>query len=483
MTQTATRFEIVIGMEVHAQLKTATKIFCGCSTRFGSGPNQQTCPVCLGMPGALPVFNARGLDMAIKAGLALNCGITPVSRFARKNYFYPDLPKGYQISQFELPICEKGYLDVSVNGESRRVGIRRIHLEEDAGKNLHEGLAGTSHVDLNRAGVPLIEIVTEPDIRSVDEAIAYLKALRDILIYPDVCDGNMEEGSFRCEPNLSLRPEGQKELGNRVEMKNINSFKFAQKAMEYEVRRQEKILREGGRVTQETRLWNTQKEITVVMRSKEEAHDYRYFPEPDLVPLNVPDEKILEIRKDLPELPGAKRDRFVREYEIPEYDAEVLTSKKELALYFETCLTHYKKPKIVSNWIMSELLRELKKDGRDVSDCPVSPENFSLLLDRIDDATISGKISKTVFEEMYQSGSDPDSIIREKGLKQVTDEGAINEMIREVIEANPAQAENYRSGKTQLLGFFVGQVMKKSKGKANPAKVNELLRKALENPE
>ncbi|HSG05860.1 MAG TPA: Asp-tRNA(Asn)/Glu-tRNA(Gln) amidotransferase subunit GatB [Nitrospiria bacterium] len=480
MPSTTTEFETVVGMEVHAQLKTATKIFCGCSTRFGAGPNEQTCPVCLGLPGALPVLNARALDMAIRAGLAMNCRINPVSRFARKNYFYPDLPKGYQISQFELPVCEKGYLDVSVNGESRRIRIRRIHLEEDAGKNLHEGLASASHVDLNRAGVPLIEIVTEPDIRSAEEGVAYLKALRDILIYLDVCDGNMEEGSLRCEPNLSLRPAGQKEYGTRVEMKNINSFKFAQKAMEYEIRRQQKLLQEGGKVSLETRLWNTEKEITVVMRGKEEAHDYRYFPEPDLVPVKVSQEMLVDIRKDLPELPGAKRERFVRDYGIPEYDAEVLTGKKELAHYFEICLTHFNQPKKVSNWMMSELLRELKKDNREVSDCPIPPESLAALLMKIEDGTISGKIAKTVFEEMYRTGKSAESIIEKKGLVQVTDEGAINQMIAEVLEAHPKETQSYKDGKTQLLGFFVGQVMKKSRGKANPAKANELLRKALE---
>jgi len=478
-TKKDVQYEVVIGLEVHAQLKTASKIFCGCSTKFGAGPNSQTCPICLGMPGVLPVLNRSVLEMAVKTGLALHCKISPYSRFARKNYFYPDLPKGYQISQYELPLCEHGYLETAVNGQIKRIGIRRAHMEEDAGKNLHEGLEAASHVDLNRAGVPLLEIVSEPDIRSVDEAVSYLKTLRDILVYLDVCDGNMEEGSLRCEPNLSLRPVGQKEFGTRVELKNINSFRFVQKAMEYELRRQEKLLREGGRVVQETRLWNTDKEITVVMRSKEEAHDYRYFPEPDLVPLMIPDELIEEIRKGLPELPDAKRERFARDYGIPVYDAEVLTTSKDLAHYFEACVAVYPQPKTVSNWIMTELLRELNNSGREIADCPIPPERFAALLQLIDDGTISGKIAKTVFEEMYRTGRSAQEIVKEKGLVQISDAGAIETLIDEVLAAHPGERESYRQGKTQLLGFFVGQVMKRSQGKANPAKVNELLKKKL----
>jgi len=478
-TATQTQYEVVVGLEVHAQLKTASKIFCGCSTKFGAAPNTQTCPICLGMPGVLPVLNRRVLEMAVKTGLALHCQISPYSRFARKNYFYPDLPKGYQISQYELPLCEHGFLEVAVNDRIKRIGIRRIHMEEDAGKNLHEGLEAASHVDLNRAGVPLLEIVSEPEIRSVDEAVAYLRALRDILIYLDVCDGNMEEGSLRCEPNLSLRPVGQKEFGTRVELKNINSFRFVQKAMEYELRRQEKVLREGGRVVQETRLWNTEKEITVVMRGKEEAHDYRYFPEPDLVPLIIPQELIEEVRKTLPELPDAKRDRFVREYGIPVYDAEVLTTSKDLAHYFEACVEAYPQPKTVSNWIMTELLRELKYSGHEIVDCPIPPDRLAGLLKMIDHGTISGKIAKTVFEEMYRSGRPAEEIVKEKGLIQISDEGALEALIDEVLQSHPNERESYRQGKSQLLGFFVGQVMKRSQGKANPGKVNELLKKKL----
>jgi aspartyl-tRNA(Asn)/glutamyl-tRNA(Gln) amidotransferase subunit B len=478
-TAAPTQYEVVVGLEVHAQLKTASKIFCGCSTKFGAAPNTQTCPICLGMPGVLPVLNRRVLEMAVKTGLALHCQISPYSRFARKNYFYPDLPKGYQISQYELPLCEHGFLEVAVNDRIKRIGIRRIHMEEDAGKNLHEGLEAASHVDLNRAGVPLLEIVSEPDIRSVDEAVAYLRTLRDILIYLDVCDGNMEEGSLRCEPNLSLRPVGQKEFGTRVELKNINSFRFVQKAMEYEVRRQEKVLREGGRVVQETRLWNTEKEITVVMRGKEEAHDYRYFPEPDLVPLIIPQELIEEVRKTLPELPDAKRDRFVREYGIPVYDAEVLTTSKDLAHYFEACVEAYPQPKTASNWIMTELLRELKNSGHEIVDCPIPPDRLAGLLKMIDNGTISGKIAKTVFEEMYRTGRPGEEIVKEKGLIQISDEGALEALIDEVLQSHPNERESYRQGKSQLLGFFVGQVMKRSQGKANPGKVNELLKKKL----
>ena len=479
-TATQTQYEVVVGLEVHAQLKTASKIFCGCSTKFGAAPNTQTCPICLGMPGVLPVLNRRVLEMAVKTGLALHCQISPYSRFARKNYFYPDLPKGYQISQYELPLCEHGFLEVAVNDRIKRIGIRRIHMEEDAGKNLHEGLEAASHVDLNRAGVPLLEIVSEPEIRSVDEAVAYLRALRDILIYLDVCDGNMEEGSLRCEPNLSLRPVGQKEFGTRVELKNINSFRFVQKAMEYELRRQEKVLREGGRVVQETRLWNTEKEITVLMRGKEEAHDYRYFPEPDLVPLIIPQELIEEVRKTLPELPDAKRDRFVREYGIPVYDAEVLTTSKDLAHYFEACVEAYPQPKTASNWIMTELLRELKNSGHEIVDCPIPPARLAGLLKMIDIGTISGKIAKTVFEEMYRTGRPAEEIVKEKGLVQISDEGALEALIDQVLQSHPTERESYRQGKNQLLGFFVGQVMKRSGGKANPGKVNELLKKKLE---
>jgi aspartyl-tRNA(Asn)/glutamyl-tRNA(Gln) amidotransferase subunit B len=477
-------YEAVIGMEVHAQLRTATKIFCGCSTRFGAAANSQICPVCLGMPGVLPVLNKRVVEMGIALGLATHCRIAPRSRFARKNYFYPDLPKGYQISQYELPLCEKGTIEIAAGGETKRIGLRRIHMEEDAGKNMHEGLTDASHVDLNRAGVPLLEIVSEPEIHSAEEAVAYLRNLREILIYLEVSDGNMEEGSFRCEPNISIRPAGSETLGTRVEVKNINSFRFVQKAIEYELKRQEEVLREGGRIVQETRLWDSVESRTATMRSKEEAHDYRYFPEPDLVPLVIAPEWIETIRAGLPELPDAKRERFVGEFGIPAYDAGVLTGSRALADYFEAAVRLYtpdskQKAKTVSNWIMTELLRELKADDRDPSDSRVSPENLAALLRLIDDGTISGKIAKEVFARMYATGKSPDAIVREEGLTQVSDEGALEGIARGVIEANPKEVAAYRGGKDKLIGFFVGQVMKASGGKANPGKANEILKKLL----
>jgi aspartyl-tRNA(Asn)/glutamyl-tRNA(Gln) amidotransferase subunit B len=479
-TETLIQYEVVIGLEVHAQLKTASKIFCGCSTQFGADPNTQTCPICLGMPGVLPVLNRRVVEMAIAVGLATHCQIAPYSRFARKNYFYPDLPKGYQISQYELPLCQKGYIEIPVNGEIKRIGLTRVHMEEDAGKNIHEGLAAASHVDLNRAGVPLLEIVSEPEIRSAEEAVAYLKTLRDILVYLDVCDGNMEEGSFRCEPNVSLRPIGQKAFGTRVELKNINSFRFAQKAMEYEIRRQEKILRDGGTVIQETRLWNVDKEITVTMRGKEEAHDYRYFPEPDLVSLVVSKEWIEEIRAKLPELPDAKRERFMREYGIPVYDAEILTGSRALADYYEAAVRLLpSQAKGISNWIMTELLRELKTDNREIKDCPVTPEKLVGLLRLIEQGTISAKMAKDIFPEMYKTGKSAEAIVQSQGLTQVSDEAALEKIIDQVMQANPKEVEAYRKGKDKLMGFFVGQVMKVSGGKAHPGKVNELLKKKL----
>lgn len=468
-------YEVVIGLEIHAQLLTQSKMFCGCSTRFGAPPNTQTCPVCTGMPGVLPVINKRAVEMAIMAGLATHCQIAPYSRFARKNYFYPDLPKGYQISQYELPLCEKGYLDVPVDGGIKRIGITRIHMEEDAGKNLHEGIAGASHVDLNRSGVPLLEIVSEPDLRSPQEAVAYLKAFRDILIYLGVCDGNMEEGSLRCDANVSIRPVSAETLGTKTELKNINSFRFVQKALEYEMARQEKVLREGGRIVQETRLWDPDRGITAPMRSKEEAHDYRYFPEPDLVPLEIPVDWIAEIRKQLPELPQAKRDRFIREYGLSDYDASVLTSEKAIADYFESCAKRYSHYKNLSNWILTEYLRELKADAK-----PVSPDQMVSLLTLMDQGTVNRMTAKKVFEEMCKTGRSADEIIREQGLVQVSDEQSILRLIEEVLAANPKEVTDYRQGKEKLFGFFVGQVMKRTGGKANPAKVNELLKRKLQ---
>jgi len=472
-------YEVVIGVEVHAQLRTKSKMFCGCSTAFGRSPNSQTCPVCLGLPGSLPVINKAAVEMAVRAGLALNCTIGAENRFARKNYFYPDLPKGYQISQYEAPICEHGWMEIAVGGTTKRVRIRRAHLEEDAGKNLHGASSGRSLVDLNRAGTPLLEIVTEPDMRSADEAVAYLKNLRDILMYLEVCDGNMEEGSFRCEPNLSLRPAGQQELGVKVELKNINSFKFVKDALEHEIKRQTKVLTEGGCVKQETRLWNLDRGETAVMRSKEEAHDYRYFPDPDLVPLKLEREWVDAFRADLPELPAVRTRRFLEEYGLPDYDAGVLTATRDVAEYFEASVKLFPQPKTVSNWVMGELTRELNNTGTAIGASPVSPERLATLLRMVEQGTVSLKVARDIFPEMYRTGKAPEQIVQEKGLTQVSDEGALSQVIDDVLAKNPAQVAQFKQGKQQVLGFLVGQVMKSSGGKANPGKVNELLKHKL----
>ena len=477
-----TQYETVIGLEVHVQLTTASKIFCGCSTKFGNAPNSQTCPVCLALPGALPVLNRQVVECAIMAGLATDCTIAPRSIFARKNYFYPDLPKGYQISQFELPICEHGHLDIETEaGDKKRIGITRIHMEEDAGKLLHgEGSeASGSLVDLNRAGTPLLEIVSEPDMRSADEAIAYLKKLHQIVVYLGVCDGNLEEGSFRCDANVSVRPFGQKEFGTRAELKNINSFRFIKQAIEYEVERQVDLVESGGKVIQETRLFDPSTGMTRSMRGKEEAHDYRYFPDPDLVPLVIDEEWVMRVHNNLPELPEAKLQRFIAAYDIPRYDAEVLTAERALGDYYDACVKLHGNAKACSNWVMGEVTRGLNSAGIGIVDCPVTPPMLAGLLKRIDDNTISGKIAKTVFDAMWQSGKDADVIIAEQGLKQVTDTVAIEAIIDEVLAASAAQVEQYRGGNEKVFGFFVGQVMKASKGKANPAAVNDLLKKKL----
>ena len=476
------KYETVIGLEVHVQIKTKTKIFCSCSTEFGSPPNANTCPICLGMPGVLPVLNKQFLDSAMKACLATHCAIEPMNRFARKNYFYPDLPKGYQISQMAHPLGTSGFININVDGKQKRIGLTRIHMEEDAGKLIHGenlGSPGKSYVDFNRTGVPLCEIVSEPDIRSPEEARAYLTELKAILEYTEVSDCNMEEGSLRCDANVSIRPVGQKEFGTRTELKNLNSFKFVQKAIEYEVDRQTRILDQGESVKQETRLYDSDKGETFSMRSKEEAHDYRYFPDPDLVPIEINEAWIEEIRKTIPELPEQKRERFVNDYGIPEYDAGVLTSSKFLADYFEQCATQFSKAKIISNWIMGDLLRELKKDNRNIEESPVSPSALVELLKLIDSATISGNIAKGVFEEMYQTQKPADRIVEEKGLKQITDSSAIEKIVDEVIEANPSQIEELRGGKEKVLGFLVGQIMKASKGKANPGMANKLLKEKI----
>ena len=472
-------YEPVIGLEVHAHLLTRSKIFCGCSTVFGAGPNTLTCPVCLGMPGVLPVLNREVVEFTIKMALATHCSISPFSRFARKNYFYPDLPKGYQISQYELPLARNGRVEIETEAGSKTIRIHRIHMEEDAGKLIHDEFQPMSYVDFNRTGVPLIEIVSEPDMGSSEEAAAYLKTLRDILRYLDICDGNMEEGSLRCDANISLRPVGTATLGVKTELKNMNSFRNVQRALDFEVRRQRALLERGEAVIQETRLWDPNKNMTLSMRSKEEAHDYRYFPDPDLVPVVVDEPWISAVRDTLPELPDAKRDRFMKDYGLPAYDAHVLTVSKTLANYFEDVVREFPQPKIVSNWIMSELLREMKREDRDIEDCAVSPGNLAELLQLIQSGVVSGKIAKTVFDEMCTTGKRAGAIVEEKGLTQVKDEGAIERAVAEVLADNPGEAALYRGGKEKLFGFFVGQVMRKTKGKANPQLVNDILRKKL----
>jgi aspartyl-tRNA(Asn)/glutamyl-tRNA(Gln) amidotransferase subunit B len=473
------QYEPVIGLEIHAQLLTKSKIFCGCSTTFGASPNTHTCPVCLGMPGVLPVLNRNVVEYTIRMALATHCRVAPFSQFARKNYFYPDLPKGYQISQYELPLAQGGWVEVVGEHGARKIRINRIHMEEDAGKLIHDEFQPVSYVDFNRTGVPLIEIVSEPDIESPEEAAAYLRTLREVLRYLEICDGNMEEGSMRCDANVSLRPVGTEPLGVKTELKNMNSFRNVQRALEFEIRRQRALLERGESVVQETLLWDAGRGVTVSMRGKEEAHDYRYFPDPDLVPIEVDEKWVDEIRVNLPELPDAKRERFIRDYGLPTYDAEVLTSSKSLAVYFEEVVRDFPQPKLVSNWIMSELMRELKRDERDIEACPVPPGSLAALLQLIEKGTVSGKIAKAVFEEMYATGKWPDEIVKEKGLVQVTDTTAIEAIIDEVIGENPKEVADYRTGKEKLFGYLVGQVMKKSKGKANPKAVNDLLRSKL----
>ncbi|RPH50889.1 MAG: Asp-tRNA(Asn)/Glu-tRNA(Gln) amidotransferase subunit GatB [Desulfobacteraceae bacterium] len=471
--------EAVIGLEVHAQLKTRTKIFCSCPTSFGAPPNTHTCPVCLGMPGVLPVLNKKVVEYAMLMGIATNCTISGNSRFARKNYFYPDLPKGYQISQYELPIAHNGHIYIETDGVNKRIGITRIHMEEDAGKLIHDPSRPYSMVDFNRTGVPLIEIVSEPDIRTFEEAGEYLRKLRSILRYLDICDGNMEEGSFRCDANVSIRPLGENALGTRTELKNLNSFKNVEKAIQYEIERQKDVLSEGGNIIQETRLWDSAKNCTTSMRGKEEAHDYRYFPDPDLLPLVIDEAWINELKEKLPELPDDKKERFISEYGLPEYDAGVLTSAAEIAAYFEACVKEFDSPKMVSNWVMGALLGLLNAEGKGIQESPVSSSNLAKLLRLIDQKVISGKIAKTVFEDMAETGKSPGEIIREKDLVQVTDVSAIEEMVVKLIENSPKEVADYMAGKTKVLGFFVGRVMKETKGKANPEIVNRILKEKL----
>jgi aspartyl-tRNA(Asn)/glutamyl-tRNA(Gln) amidotransferase subunit B len=472
-------FETVIGLEVHAQMLTDTKIFCSCSTKFGGAPNSHTCPVCLGMPGVLPVLNKKVVEYGMKMALATHCTINPSNSFARKNYFYPDLPKGYQISQYAYPLAEHGHILIDSDGEQKKIGITRIHMEEDAGKLIHDENNPSSYVDLNRTGVPLIEIVGEPDIRTPGEAAEYLKRLHEILVYLEICDGNMEEGSFRCDANVSIRPMGQQEFGTRTELKNMNSFRNVQRALEYEVKRQQYLVENGQKIVQETRLWDDAQGTTNPMRSKEEAHDYRYFPDPDLVPVMVDETWIAKIREDLPELPTAKRERFIKAYQIPAYDAGVLTAEKPLAEYYEDVVKLCGKPKQASNWVMGDVLRFLNEDKRDIRQCPISARSLADMITLIEEGAISGKMAKDVIGDMYQTGKTPQEIIAEKGLVQITDEGELVKTITAIIDASPKQLADYRGGKDKLFGFFVGQVMKATQGKANPQLVNDLLKKML----
>jgi aspartyl-tRNA(Asn)/glutamyl-tRNA(Gln) amidotransferase subunit B len=491
VTDAATRYETVIGLEVHAQLSTRSKMFCGCPTTFGARPNTQTCPVCLGMPGVLPVVNRRAVELAIRTALAFSCRVNEACRFARKHYYYPDMPKNYQISQYEEPLAEDGFLEIDVEGGARTIGIQRLHLEEDVGKLLHEGTLETAQaslVDFNRSGVALMETVSRPELSSPEEAAAYLRAFRAVLIFLGVCDGNMEEGSLRCDANVSLRPRGSATLGTKVEIKNLNSFRNVQRALEFEVRRQAQALDTGERVVQETRLWEADRGYTRSMRSKEFAHDYRYFPEPDLVPLQVDRRWVEEIRAGLPELPRAWRQRAVAQYGLPAYDAEVLTQSRALVDYYEAALREWApasgagadRPKVLSNWIMSELLRVLPGDDeRAIQSSPITPRHLVGLLGLIENSTISGKIAKDVFQKMFDSGQDAGTIVERDGLTQVADEGALGQVIESVMAANAKAIEDYRRGKKEAKGALVGQVMKATRGKANPALVNRLLEDKL----
>ncbi|HEX4169575.1 MAG TPA: Asp-tRNA(Asn)/Glu-tRNA(Gln) amidotransferase subunit GatB [Bryobacteraceae bacterium] len=477
-----TRYEPVIGLEVHVQLGTKTKIFCRCPVEFGAAPNQNVCPVCLGLPGALPVLSRQAVDLAISAGLALHCRINPFSRFARKNYFYPDLPKGYQISQYDQPLAEHGYLDLLLPAGKKRIGITRVHMEDDAGKSLHDGFKDSdrfTYVDLNRSGTPLIEIVSEPDMRSSDEAYAYLTEIKQVLQYIGVSDCDMEKGQLRCDANVSVRLRGAEKFGTKAEVKNLNSFRYLKLALEYEIERQVELIEAGGKVTQETRLYNPDLGKTVGMRSKEQAHDYRYFPEPDLVPLTVSEHWLHTVREKLPELPAERRDRFVSQYGVREYDAQVLTLTRETGDYFEEAAKLSNDGRTTANWVVGDLMGLLKAAGKTISESPVSAANLGELVDLIHQGELSGKLAKEILPKMFETGEPASVIIEREGLKQISDSGALEKIVDEVLAANPKQVEQYKSGKTAVAGFLVGQVMKASRGQANPAAVNDLLRKKL----
>jgi aspartyl-tRNA(Asn)/glutamyl-tRNA(Gln) amidotransferase subunit B len=476
-------YEAVIGLEVHVQLATRTKIFCACPTGFGAQPNENVCPVCLGMPGALPVVNRRAVEMAIQAALALNCEVRPFSRFARKNYFYPDLPKGYQISQYDQPLAEHGFVDITTTEGHKRIGITRIHMEDDAGKSMHEGFKDSdrySYVDLNRSGTPLIEIVSEPDMRSSDEAYAFLTELKQIMQFIEVSNCDMEKGQLRCDANVSVRLRGAAQFGTKAEVKNLNSFRFLKQALDYEIVRQIAVVESGGEVVQETRLYNPDAGETASMRSKEHAHDYRYFPEPDLVPLRVSGEWLAELRSAIPELPAVKRARFIDAFGLREYDADVLTQSRAISEYYERAAAAAGDPRVAANWVMGDVAAALKSDGRDFSESPVSPESVGELIRLMREGEISGKLAKDIFGKMYTTGDSPRAIIEREGLRQITDTSALEKIVDEAIAASPKQVEQYRAGKTTVLGYFVGQVMKASRGQANPAAVNDMLRRKLQ---
>ncbi len=474
-----TQYETVIGLEVHAQLNTESKLFCPCSTSFGQEPNTNVCEVCSGMPGVLPVLNRTAVEYAAKMAMAVDCVVNEHSVFARKNYFYPDLPKGYQISQYELPLAEHGHLDIEVKGETKRIGITRIHMEDDAGKSIHSASDNASYVDLNRTGTPLIEIVSEPDMRGPEEAVAYLRELHAILVNLGICDGNMEQGSFRCDANVSIRPFGQEEFGTRAELKNMNSFRNVQRALEYEIERQKDLVEDGDKVVQETRLYDADKNATFSMRGKEEAHDYRYFPDPDLIPIKLDPAWLEDWRKELPESPQARKQRFLDQYGLPEDDAVILALDRALAQYYEAAVSAHNEPKMIANWMLSELLRELNQSGISVSECKLTPEALAELVRIIDEGLISGKIGKQIFPELFTQGGSAEAYVKDKGLVQISDTSALDAAVDEVLAENPDEVAAYKGGNKKVVGFFMGQIMKKTQGQANPKLVNEILAKKL----